>query len=196
MTTTMSPLDASPDASAQAALETGPYSWVATVDHKRIGILYLLTSLFFFAVGGVEALFLRLQLSRPDSHFLSPAVYNQIFTMHGTTMIFLVVMPTLVGLGNYLLPLMIGARDMAFPRLNALSYWLFPFGGLLLHFSAAVRAEGPGHGEVGSAFRAIGVHGATAPFSARQVRSGRGGARVRGSSRRDQPAQDRLRVKL
>jgi cytochrome c oxidase subunit I len=113
----------------------GAFGWVTTVDHKRIGVLYLLTSLFFFAIGGVEALLIRIQLARPNSHFLDPETFNQIFTMHGTTMIFLVVMPTLVGLANYFVPLMIGARDMAFPRLNALGYWLFPFGGLLLHFS-------------------------------------------------------------
>ena len=115
--------------------EEGVFGWVATVDHKRIGTLYLLTSLFFFGIAGVEALLIRVQLARPNAHFLSADAFNQIFTMHGTTMIFLVVMPTLVGLANYLVPLMIGARDMAFPRLNALSYWLFPFGGLLLHFS-------------------------------------------------------------
>jgi cytochrome c oxidase subunit 1/cytochrome c oxidase subunit I+III len=113
----------------------GALAWVTTVDHKKIGILYLLTALVFFAVGGSEALLIRLQLAQPNAHFLSPEAYNQIFTMHGTTMIFLVVMPTLVGFANYLVPLMIGTRDMAFPRLNALSYWLFPFGGLLLHFS-------------------------------------------------------------
>jgi cytochrome c oxidase subunit I len=111
------------------------FNWVATVDHKRIGLLYLWTALFFFGVGGLEALAIRIQLSRPDNHFLSPGAFNQIFTMHGTTMIFLVVMPVLIGLANYLVPLMIGARDMAFPRLNALSYWFLPFGGLLLHFS-------------------------------------------------------------
>jgi cytochrome c oxidase subunit I len=111
------------------------FSWVATVDHKRIGILYLLTALFFFGIGGCEALAIRLQLARPESKLLSPDAFNQIFTMHGTTMIFLVVMPTLVGFANYFVPLMIGARDMAFPRLNAMSYWLFPFGGALLHFS-------------------------------------------------------------
>ena len=119
----------------EGAREEGAFGWIATVDHKRIGILYLLTSLFFFCIGGVEALLIRLQLARPNAHFLSADAFNQMFTMHGTTMIFLVVMPALVGLANYLVPLMIGARDMAFPRLNALSYWLFPFGGLLLHFS-------------------------------------------------------------
>jgi cytochrome c oxidase subunit 1 len=113
----------------------GALAWVGTVDHKRIGILYLLTSFAFFVVGGVEALLIRLQLARPNAHVLSPDAFNQMFTMHGTTMIFLVVMPTLVGLGNYLVPLMIGARDMAFPRLNALSFWLMAFGGFLLYFS-------------------------------------------------------------
>ncbi|HTQ44090.1 MAG TPA: cytochrome c oxidase subunit I [Polyangiaceae bacterium] len=113
----------------------GAYSWVATVDHKRIGVLYLLTSLFFFVVGGLEALVMRLQLARPNATLVGPDTFNQLFTMHGTTMIFLVVMPALVGFGNYFVPLMIGARDMAFPRLNAMSYWLLPFGGLLLHFS-------------------------------------------------------------
>src|SRR5580700_1953415 len=111
------------------------YSWVATVDHKRIGILYLGTSLVFFIIGGIEALLVRLQLAVPNNDLLSPDAFNQIFTMHGTTMIFLVVMPTLSGFANYLVPLMIGARDMAFPRLNAMSYWLLPFGGALLHFS-------------------------------------------------------------
>jgi len=115
--------------------ERTAFSWVATVDHKRIGVLYLLTSVFFFLVGGLEALAIRVQLARPESKLLSPHAFNQIFTMHGTTMIFLVVMPTLVGFGNYLVPLMIGARDMAFPRLNAMGYWLFLFGGALLHFS-------------------------------------------------------------
>ena len=121
--------------------EHGAFAWVATVDHKRIGVLYLVTALFFFAIGGIEALLIRIQLARPNAHFLAPELFNQLFTMHGTTMIFLVVMPTLVGFANYLVPLMIGARDMAFPRMNALSYWLFPCGGLLLHFS--VLAGGP-----------------------------------------------------
>jgi cytochrome c oxidase subunit 1/cytochrome c oxidase subunit I+III len=110
-------------------------SWVTTVDHKRIGIFYLATAFFFFLVGGVEALMIRLQLAVPNNTFLNPQTFNQLFTMHGTTMIFLVVMPALIGFGNYFVPLMIGARDMAFPRLNAMSYWLFLFGGLLLHFS-------------------------------------------------------------
>lgn len=110
-------------------------SWVASVDHKQIAILYLLTSLLFFAIGGCEALLMRLQLAWPGLKLLSPNAYNQIFTMHGTTMIFLVVVPTLLGLSTYFSPLMIGAKDMAFPRLNALSFWLVLFGGFLLYFS-------------------------------------------------------------
>jgi cytochrome c oxidase subunit I len=115
--------------------DEGLLSWVASVDHKQIGIMYLLATLGFFAVAGVEALLMRVQLARPNEAFLSPDLYNQLFTMHGTTMIFLVVMPMLIGFGTYFVPLMIGANDMAFPRLNALSFWLLVFGGLLLYFS-------------------------------------------------------------
>jgi cytochrome c oxidase subunit 1/cytochrome c oxidase subunit I+III len=109
--------------------------WVASVDHKQIGIMYLVATFVFFLIGGVEASLMRIQLARPENSFLSPEAYNQIFTMHGTTMIFLVVMPLLIGFGNYLVPLMIGAQDMAFPRLNALGFWLLVFGGLLLYYS-------------------------------------------------------------
>ena len=114
-------------------------SWLVTVDHKRIGILYLATSGFFFLAGGIMALLIRTQLAEANNHFIERDGYNQLFTMHGTTMIFLVVVPILAGFGNFLVPLMIGARDMAFPRLNAMSYWLFLFGGivLLLSFFAA-----------------------------------------------------------
>ena len=111
------------------------HEWVTTVDHKRIGILYLVTSLTFFAMAGLESLLIRMQLWQPNAHVMGPDPFNQIFTMHGTTMIFFVVMPMLIGFGNYLVPLMIGARDIAFPRLNAFSYWLFAFGGLLMYFS-------------------------------------------------------------
>jgi len=110
-------------------------AWLSTVDHKRIGILYLLFALLFFVIGGLEALFIRLQLAVPNNTLVSPDTYNALFTMHGTTMIFLVAMPALFGLANYFVPLMIGARDMAFPRLNAFSFWLLPFGGALMHFS-------------------------------------------------------------
>ena len=111
------------------------WSWVTTVDHKRIGLMYGATSLFFFLVGGVEALLIRIQLARPNTTFLSAEAYNQIFTMHGTTMIFLVAMPLGVAFFNYIVPLQIGARDVAFPRLNALSYWIFLFGALFLNSS-------------------------------------------------------------
>ena len=110
-------------------------SWVTTVDHKRIGVLYILTSLVFFVAGGIMALLMRAQLAAPNEHFVTRNSYDELFTMHGTTMIFLVVVPILAGFANYLVPLMIGARDVAFPRLNALSYWLYVFGGLTLFLS-------------------------------------------------------------
>lgn len=122
---------------APAPVRSAWLEWASTVDHKRIGLLYLFTTLFFFCVGGVEALLMRIQLAWPGNTFLSPEMYNQIFTMHGTTMVFLVVVPLLLGLANYLTPLMIGASDMALPRLNAFSFWIFLFGGLLLYFSFA-----------------------------------------------------------
>lgn len=121
----------------------GLLAWVASIDHKQIGIMYLTATLFFFLVGGIEALLMRIQLVRPENDFISPEFFNQLFTMHGTTMIFLVVMPFLIGIGVYLVPLMIGARDMAFPRLNALSYWLFVLGGLLLYFSFFTQSGAP-----------------------------------------------------
>jgi cytochrome c oxidase subunit 1 len=110
-------------------------SWLTTVDHKRIGILYIVTSLVFFAAGGILALLMRAQLAQADQSFITRDSYNELFTIHGTTMIFLVVVPIFAGFGNYLVPLMIGARDVAFPRLNALSYWLFLFGGITLFLS-------------------------------------------------------------
>jgi cytochrome c oxidase subunit 1 len=111
------------------------HEWVITVDHKRLGILYILYSIFFLLVAGAEAIFIRVQLAIPNNHFLSAQVYNRFFTMHGTTMVFLVGMPFLFGFANYIIPLQIGARDMAFPRLNAFSFWLTAFGGLLLYYS-------------------------------------------------------------
>jgi len=111
------------------------HDWVVTVDHKKLGILYILYALVFLVIGGIEATIMRMQLIVPHNHFVSPQVFNRMFTMHGTTMIFFVTMPILFGFGNYLIPLMIGARDMAFPRLNAWSFWLTAFGGLLLYFS-------------------------------------------------------------
>jgi cytochrome c oxidase subunit 1 len=111
------------------------HEWVATVDHKRLGLMYIVYALFFLVIGGIEASIMRVQLIRPHNDFVSPQVFNRMFTMHGTTMIFFVAMPILFGFANYLIPLMIGARDMAFPRLNAFSFWLTAFGGLLLYFS-------------------------------------------------------------
>src|ERR1700726_766190 len=111
------------------------HDWVTTVDHKKLGILYILYALLFLVIGGIEATIMRIQLIVPHNHFVPPEVFNRMFTMHGTTMIFFVVMPFLFGFANYLLSLMIGARDMAFPRLNAFSFWLMAFGGFLLYFS-------------------------------------------------------------
>jgi cytochrome c oxidase subunit I len=114
---------------------SGLVSWLTTVDHKRIGILYGITAFGFFLIGGIEALLIRWQLARPDAVVLDADTYNQLFTMHGLTMIFLVVMPLSAAFFNYLVPLMIGARDVAFPRLNGFSYWVFLFGGLFLYSS-------------------------------------------------------------
>ncbi|HTG47562.1 MAG TPA: cytochrome c oxidase subunit I [Actinomycetota bacterium] len=114
---------------------TGFWSWFTTIDHKKIGILYGVTAFTFFIVGGLEALIIRAQLARPDQTLVNAAQYNQIFTMHGLTMIFLFVMPMSAAFFNYLIPLMIGARDVAFPRLNAFSYWVFLMGGLFLYSS-------------------------------------------------------------
>jgi cytochrome c oxidase subunit I len=117
---------------------TGPWSWVTTVDHKKIAIMYGTLAICFFLVGGVEALFIRLQLARPNGTILSAARYNEFFTMHGTTMVFLLGMPIAAAFGNYLVPLMIGARDVAFPRMNMLGFWIFACGGLFLYSSFAL----------------------------------------------------------
>src|SRR2546428_13355346 len=111
------------------------HSWLVTVDHKRLGLMYIIYALVFFVVAGIEASLIRIQLAAPNNHFLSPQGFNQLFTMHGTTMGFLVGMPLIFGFANYLVPLMIGARDLAFPRLNAFGFWLSVFGGFLLYFS-------------------------------------------------------------
>src|ERR1700722_5961478 len=111
------------------------YEWLTTVDHKKIGLMYIVYALIFLVIAGFEAILMRIQLAIPNNHFVSPQVFNQLFTMHGTTMVFFVGMPILFGFGNYLIPLMIGARDMAFPRLNAFSFWIAAFGGFLLYFS-------------------------------------------------------------
>src|SRR5437764_1682414 len=129
---------------------TGLWNWMTTIDHKKIGLLYLGTAFCFFGVGGIEALTLRLQLGGPNGHVVTANQYNQIFTMHGTTMIFLVVMPLSAGLANYLVPLMIGARDVAFPRLNAFGYWVFLIGGLFM-YSSFIFGHAPNGGWFGYA---------------------------------------------
>src|SRR2546422_5250514 len=117
----------------QAARRSAVVEWLTTVDHKKIGILYLYTTFFFFLVGGIMALLMRTQLAVGNNHFLAPQTYNEIMTLHGTTMIFLWIIPVFSGFGNYFVPLMIGARDMAFPRINAFSFWLIPLGGLTMY---------------------------------------------------------------
>src|SRR6266536_1136974 len=119
---------------------TGVWSWITTVDHKRIGILYGTTAFIFFLIGGVEALLMRTQLLRPENEFVTGNAFNALFTMHGTTMIFLAIMPFSAAFFNFMVPLQIGARDVAFPRLNAFSYWVFLAGGLILHLSFLVGA--------------------------------------------------------
>jgi cytochrome c oxidase subunit I len=121
-------------------------SWITTVDHKRIGILYLVTCLVFFGAGGLLALLMRTQLAQANEDFLTRNSYNEVMTLHGTAMVFLVVVPILAGFGNFLVPLMIGARDVAFPRLNALSYWLFLFGGIVLFSSFFASGGAPNTG--------------------------------------------------
>ena len=111
------------------------HDWVVTVDHKRLGILYVVTALGFLVIGGLEASTIRLQLAWSGLQVVPPETFNRLFTMHGTTMVFLVGIPLVFGFGNYLVPLMIGARDLAFPRLNAFGFWILLFGALLLHFS-------------------------------------------------------------
>ena len=128
----------------------GFLGWLTTTDHKRIGILYFFTSLAFFGAGGIEAVLMRTQLIGPNGHVLSPAAYDEMFTMHGITMIFLFVIPMTTGaFGNYLVPLMIGARDMAFPRMNAVSYWIFLCSGIFIYIGL-VSCHAPNAGWFGS----------------------------------------------
>src|SRR5256885_16852745 len=117
----------------EARTRSGVVAWLTTVDHKKIGILYLYTTFFFFLIGGVLALLMRTQLAVGNNHFIPAQTYNEIMTLHGTTMIFLWIIPVFSGFGNYFVPLMIGARDMAFPRINAFSFWMIPLGGLVMY---------------------------------------------------------------
>src|SRR5437773_11491222 len=111
------------------------HDWVVTVDHKRLGIMYVVTGLVFLVIAGIEAFLMRLQLAQSWLTLVPPDTFNRLFTLHGTTMVFLVGIPIVFGFANYLVPLMIGARDLAFPRLNAFGFWAFLFGGALLYFS-------------------------------------------------------------
>ncbi len=131
MATTAVPTHATPRTDAYDE-HSGIWSWLTTVDHKRIGILYLYTALTFFIIGGLEAVILRAQLQGPNGRLVSAEMYNQLFTMHGTTMVFLAIMPLSAAFFNFLIPLQIGARDVAFPRLNAFSYWVYLFGGIFI----------------------------------------------------------------
>src|SRR5688572_6802911 len=133
-----------PPAAAHAE-PTGVWSWITTVDHKRIGLLYGVTAFLFFLVGGIEALLIRVQLAVPNNDFLSAELYNQLFTMHALTMIFGALMPLTAAFFNYIVPLQIGARDVAFPRLNALSYWVYLFGVIFMHVGM-VLGMGPNSG--------------------------------------------------
>ena len=129
----MSSVAASPTTPSSAgATRSAWMEWITTTDHKKIGVLYLHTSLFFFVFGGLEAILMRWQLMTPNATVLTAAQYNQLFTMHGTTMVFLAIMPLSAAFFNYLIPLQIGARDVAFPRLNAFSDWVFRFGGIFI----------------------------------------------------------------
>jgi cytochrome c oxidase subunit 1 len=120
---------------AKRGISEAIHAWATTIDHKKLGLMYITSGIVFFVVAGLEASVMRAQLALPENDLISPEVFNRLFTMHGTTMVFLVGMPIIIGFGNYLLPLMVGARDMAFPRLNAWGFWMFLFGGLLLYFS-------------------------------------------------------------
>src|SRR3990170_3334523 len=120
--------------------------WLTTVDHKKIGILYIVNSFLFFFAAGILALVIRTELAVPGLQFVDESTYNQAFTMHGTIMLFLFIIPALSGFGNYIVPLQLGAPDMAFPRINALSFWLLPLGGPLLFNGSPLRgaaATGP-----------------------------------------------------
>ena len=131
----LKPMLVSPSREAARPLFDRVHEWIVTVDHKKLGLMYIIYGILFLVVAGLEATVMRIQLAIPHNHFVSPQVFNQLFTMHGTTMVFLVGMPLLFGFANYLAPLMIGARDMAFPRLNAFSFWMSALGGIILYFS-------------------------------------------------------------
>ncbi|MBV8631605.1 MAG: cytochrome c oxidase subunit I [Silvibacterium sp.] len=141
-------LDLTPPRESQHTLLDILHDWVITVDHKKLGLMYMMMAIFFLLVAGAEAICIRIQLAVPNNHFISPQTFNRLFTMHGTTMVFLVGMPLVFAWANYIVPLQIGARDMAFPRLNAFSFWLTFLGGIFLYYSFI---GGPGLYGTGSA---------------------------------------------
>src|SRR5271167_314031 len=129
------PLIITPEREGSRPLVQVLHDWIVTVDHKRLGLMYFSYGILFLVIGGVEASIMRAQLAVANNHLVSPAMFNRMFTMHGTTMIFFAAMPIVFGFANYLTPLMVGARDMAFPRLNAWSFWMSALGGIILYFS-------------------------------------------------------------
>src|SRR6202158_1201521 len=140
------PIDEQPSAEPKLSLPSMLHEWVVTVDHKRLGLLYVIMALLFFVVAGLLAAAMRAQLMFPNNTLVPAAVFNRLFTVHGTTMVFFVGMPFFAALAYYLVPLMIGARDMAFPRLNAFGFWITLFGAILL-YSSYIAGEGlAGHG--------------------------------------------------
>jgi cytochrome c oxidase subunit I len=131
----LKPMTVSPEGEHTRPFFDQVHEWIVTVDHKKLGLMYIMYGLLFLVIGGLEATAMRIQLAIPHNHFTSPETFNQLFTMHGTTMIFFAAMPIVFGFAVYLLPLMIGARDMAFPRLNAWGFWMSALGGIILYFS-------------------------------------------------------------
>jgi cytochrome c oxidase subunit 1 len=146
MASTTYPLDEEQKRERTVSLPALLHDWVITVDHKRLGIMYTITALFFFVIAGILAAAMRLQLLVPNGTLLAPEVFNRMFTMHGTTMVFFVGMPFFAAFANYLVPLMVGTRDMAFPRLNAFGFWMTVFAGVFLYASYLTGEGLAGHG--------------------------------------------------
>ena len=145
------PMIISPEREGTRPMVQVLHDWIVTVDHKKLGLMYFGYGIIFLVIGGIEAAIMRAQLAVANNHLVSPETFNRLFTMHGTTMIFFAAMPLVFGFANYLVPLMVGARDMAFPRLNAWSFWMSVFGGLILYFSWVGGFGLYGAGKIGRA---------------------------------------------